>query len=388
MDVTISGSVGKGVSSSQADLIKVEGLLAAVGVYKMETVPAPAPSSSKTQCPDDVVSAIKEFQGFWGSSDGRVDPNGTTLHRLNRVAHPLQLQAIKRKPMQSGISKGGYEVRYTGHLPPDGYSLFLHIDVMPPGVKPGETLSDDQQDHCLDLTDRMTQNSDLLNFDKLKGLLKVLDEQDLWGIKALAALIVERDGVVISVSNVQPIDCPVQPFEGELKDNLGDDALGEDDAPTLLYTGNLDGSGGGAIAYIPAIDGKYYFYYSEGFEIKNSRRGFDCTTFAGAVLGISGNSGAMGGNGTDFAAYLVQKGKACGCDLDDADDEDVHEFFAMHPTGSYFAWSGGHVILIKDAVVHEFTLAHDGKPAGYFHTDIDDREFKGHWNLRKLTPAL
>ncbi len=185
--------------------------------------------------------------------------------------------------------------------------------------------------------------------------------------------------MVVSLSNVQSIDCPVQPYSGELSDHLADTKLGEKDAPPMQYTGASDGSGGSAIAYIPAIDGKYYFYYGSGFEIDNSRRGFDCTTFAGAVLGISGNSGAMSGNGTDFAAYLVAKSTACACDLDDAKESEVHDFFDDHATGSYFAWSGGHVVLIQDAFVHEFTFG------GYKRPAVANRKFAGSWSLRKIT---
>jgi hypothetical protein len=213
-------------------------------------------------------------------------------------------------------------------------------------------------------------------------LLKIFDDQELWATKARAVLIVERDGTVVSLSNLQLIDCPVEPYGGELSDHLADTKLGEDDSPPLQYTGASDGSGGGAIAYIPAIDGKYYFYYGSGFEIDNSRRGFDCTTFAGAVLGISATTGAMSGNGTDLAAYLVKQGVACACDLDDADQSEVHDFFNDHPTGSYFAWSGGHVVLVKEAFVHEFTFG------GYKRTGVAQRKFSGSWSLRKITNGL
>jgi hypothetical protein len=79
---------------------------------------------------------------------------------------------------------------------------------------------------------------------------------------------------------------------------------------------------------------------------------------------------------------LVGKSVACACDLDNANEAEVHSFFEDHPTGSYYAWSGGHVVLIKDAVVHEFTFG------GYKHPDVADRKFVGHWSLRKLTAAL
>jgi|CZKR01.1.fsa_nt_gi hypothetical protein len=384
MDINISGKVGKGVNSSPTDIAKIQNLLAAVGVYKLPNAPAAMPVTAKTpvKCPDDVVEAITSFQKFWGSSDGVVDPGGMTLRRLNKVAHPLHLQGITRKGGQTGIAAGGYHIRYTGELPPGGYSLLLHVDVIPPPVSIGARLPEAQEDNCLDLTDRATHQSDLMNLEKLKALLKIFDDQELWATQARAALIVERDGTVVSLSNVQPIDCPVQPYSGELGDNLSDDKLGEDDAPSLQYTGAPDGSGGGAIAYIPAIDGKYYFYYGDGFEINNSRRGFDCTTFAGAVLRISGNSGAMGGNGTDLANYLVNHSVACACDLDNAKESEVHDFFDEHPTGSYFAWSGGHVVLIKDAFVHEFTFG------GYHRTPVATRKFAGHWSLRKITAGL
>jgi hypothetical protein len=391
MDVNLTGKVGKGLNSSPADLIKIQSLLAAVGVYKMPNplVAMPAPSQAPVKCPDDVVDAITTFQEFWGHSDGQVWPGGTTLHRLNKVAHPLHLHAITRKTGQTGIKNGGYQIQFSGELPPEGYSLLLHVDVMPPPVALGQPLSDDDQACCLDLTDRAKHHrSDLMDAEKLKALLKIFDEQELWAVRALAVLVVEREGKVVSLSNAQGIDCPIQPYSGKLKDHLDDAKLGEVDAPPLLYTGDADGGGGGAIAYIPAIDGKYYFYYKDGFEIKNTRRGFDCTTFIGAVLDIEGNSGAMGSNGTHFASYLVQQGIACACDLDQATEEELQDFFEEHDKGSYFGWSGSHTVIIKDAVVYEFNIGNSGNPAGFQQTDVADRTFKGSWSLRKLTPSL
>ena len=52
--------------------------------------------------------------------------------------------------------------------------------------------------------------------------------------------------------------------------------------------------------------------------------------------------------------------------LDAADPKYVKEFFKSNTTGYYLMYSGGHVVLVVDGVVHEFA----GSKRGYGATDV------------------
>ena len=78
--MTITGSVGEGGVNHKEDVIAVQKLLSAAGRY-----PEPADGT----CDAALIQAIRDFQaGFASHPDGRVDPDGATLRRLNAAAAP------------------------------------------------------------------------------------------------------------------------------------------------------------------------------------------------------------------------------------------------------------------------------------------------------------
>ncbi len=83
MALTISASVGRGGKNRSPDVRKIQRLLNAV---------FPSGSIANTgSCDAKTVQRIKRFQRrFMSSPDGRVDPGGGTLRRLNRAAPGLQ----------------------------------------------------------------------------------------------------------------------------------------------------------------------------------------------------------------------------------------------------------------------------------------------------------
>lgn len=80
MAVTISGSVGAGGTNNTADVMAVQNLL-----NKWIAPPISVTGVCNGTATDPTVVAIKSFQSRFSSNpDGRVDPNGTTLRRLNQ----------------------------------------------------------------------------------------------------------------------------------------------------------------------------------------------------------------------------------------------------------------------------------------------------------------
>lgn len=94
MAVSITASVGEGGKNNSADVIAIQTLL-----NKWVTPPVAVTGICSGKADDATVIAIKSFQSrFTKSPDGRVDPGGGTLKKLNK--EPLVLL-----PQASG---GGY----------------------------------------------------------------------------------------------------------------------------------------------------------------------------------------------------------------------------------------------------------------------------------------
>jgi hypothetical protein len=103
------------------------------------------------------------------------------------------------------------------------------------------------------------------------------------------------------------------------------------------------------------------------FEVDPSRRGFDCTTYAGAASGLADGKG-QGGTGQTIAEAL----SAEPCGVEDQPTNSVKQFFHQKKSGTFVMWSHGHVVFVKDGVVHEFT-DRLGRDKGYHATEV------GHW---------
>ena len=83
MAVEVGGSVGRSGENRKADVRKIQGVLNAV-------FPA-TPLDVNGECDGRTIRRIERFQRrFMQQPDGRVDPGGRTLRRLNRAAPGLQ----------------------------------------------------------------------------------------------------------------------------------------------------------------------------------------------------------------------------------------------------------------------------------------------------------
>lgn len=243
--------------------------------------------------------------------------------------------ALQVKDVKLGaINKGGYIISYTGSFP-TGTTLTL-------------CLSNPRQG--LDVTGRNA--NDLLGPDNMPRFLALIGNGQLWGKRARCRLIVSKAGQVVAEALSPPFDCPVRPYFGVLTpSSVGNGGTG----PKLRYTGN----GTGRMLRMPAIDGCYYFAWAGRFETSDSMRGYDCTTYAGAVFGVDAATGAMSGYGTKLANHLG----ASQCNLENKTGDDIRKYFSGSPRGTFLMWSDSHVVVILNAVVHEFSQSKGGYAA-------------------------
>jgi len=345
MALELEGSVGVGGENQPRDVAVVEQLL--------RTIAALPPSHAPGVCDQVLEEAITDFQRLYDErADGRVDPRGRTLGRLNAVATPPVLEPVALKRLK----QGGYKVSWTGAVPPRGYSVFFHIQ-------------GDQG--AVDITGAPQQ--DALDFQRLQAVLEAIAALGAWGTSIPCFLTVRRNGQVVHASNAVSLPCPVRPWKGPLAPSLG----AGDDGPHFPYL--IDGR------FFPgyAVRGRHYFVYGGQLETDNTKRGFNCITFAGSVLGVDPGSRAMSQTGLELASYLC----AVPVGLEGVSDVEVKAYLSTPPgnRGLYLVWRpdpDGHVILVEDGIVHEFNII---EPQGYRTKPVGNRGFvPGSYWVRRI----
>jgi hypothetical protein len=370
MAVMISASVGEGGVNKPFDVTKIDDLLRTVGLLENIT-----PSQQTRN------EAIRRFQEIWGlrtkgKFDGKIDPSpGLTLRRLNETAMKPQLSIGMKK-----IGKGGYKISITPAPPPRPFQTLLGV-----GPAPG--------DH-FDITG--CNPSDVMTSNNLPELLKIINKYVRWGMDLPIKVLVMLNGKLITSSEPQQLPCPVAPHNGKL--------LPLENGAELAYQGVHTKAKkeywGRWLQKVQGFDG-YFFAYrfsptgDSDFETKNTNRGFDCITYAGTVCGAPPMNL---GETSKLLDYL--KPLKCTCtkhvpapipgtvptavqfELENVKPDEIAEFFKTNTTGYFMMWSGGHVVLVADGVVHEFT-----PPGGYKVTDVQEwlKKDKDRLSVRKLT---
>jgi hypothetical protein len=308
-----------------------------------------------------------------------IEPGGRTHRTLNVVLNPpnLVLGPYGKAGVGLGVSVvsplapefGGYLISYTtddganGKTPiPAGYRLLLG---------PNEELA-------LDVTGRPMHQ--LLDAAGLARLLYIMDKFESWGNLLRLSLMVTRESQVLHYSKQQLLKCPVRPHSGRL--------LSENENLDLLYLGVVRGKDdsefyGRMFKQIPGFE-KYLFTFGGCLELENSKRGFDCITFAGTACGAPHKT--MGGRGADLALALGAKEVVFEkTRLIDVAAKTIGEYLARNGTGYYLLYGGGHVTLVVNSQVYEFK---PGRPSnrGFTMTPAAQwvLEHKGAWTLKQL----
>lgn len=264
------------------------------------------------------------------------------------------------KPIQPAkIKDGAYKIVFSGALPSNsnvrlllGNSERFFVDITG-GYKTGH--GKHQSTH-------------------LEELLDVMHRGHFWG-KSIPVRVAAYSGGRMCVETLSPVrfmQCPLEPLQ-----EVGIEEIGA--VPGLWYTGKHEASGEtktksegsgtdqeektGTILSHP-INGRYHFIYAGKFEVDADRRGFDCTTYAGAAAGLLDGKG-QGGTGETVAQTL----NAESCKVEGQHAKVIDKFFQEHANGTFIMWSHGHVVFVKDGIVHEFT-DRVSRDRGYQATEI------------------
>lgn len=337
--------------------------------------PVIRPPEMNTKCGPQTIGAIKEFQGlFSGKVDGSVWPNGGTIRRLNAMATPLVLKSVKREV----IKYGGYEVMYEGEIFkkdkwPKEYKVLLELEHL-------------AKTDTLDVTDRvfLAPQKDLITKDNMVAFLKLIEKLNAYPLATAkmslqlgVRLIVNYKGHQVTKSKSEPtkkLAAPLRPYAG----GMGANMLKKDNLKDYKYSGNKTGR----FFHVPAIDGKYYFSYNNLIEVDPNLYGLNCITYVGAVHNVDPYTGAMNSYGTKLATHL----KAKEVKMEGKKEKDIKSFFETNDKGTYVMWSEKHMVIVHNAVVHEFWGSDAGKPGGYRPTEIDKWNFHGRTYWVRKTP--
>src|SRR2546428_1040926 len=217
------------------------------------------------------------------------------------------------------IKDGGYTIKWEGVVPPAS-TVYLCLVT---------------RENRLDITGGYTKQ-------RLPQLLAAIEAVNGWGQSVECLLTVEEGGAFLTESNAQPLQAPVVPYVGDL--TFDGFWRGE---PKFTYPG----VGQGRLLSNP-ISGKYYVRYGSRFETEGAKRGFDCTTFPMALFRCQASM--AGKVGADLAHALG----AQPCEMESRKEKEVKAFFGDENRGAkglYIMFSSAHVVLVKDAIVHEFT---------------------------------
>jgi hypothetical protein len=253
-------------------------------------------------------------------------------------------------------ARGAYVISYsvTGEVPKTGAKVLLAV-------------GNDQQ--TLEITGRSTK--DVLGADNLPQLLRLLGNLNQWGGSVDCTVEIKSGLQVLAKSNVQKLSCPVKPYSGP----LNFDAIARE-SPPLTYPGNGHGR------VWAQIDGKRFFRHGSILETNNAMRGFDCTTFPMAIFDCYPNMAGQYGTALADALGAVR------CDMEQKKETELKQFFSgKGSVGLYFMWSAGHVVLVHNAAIHEFTYGGYKRSSaaiwgGYHHAA------QGLWWVRRLNRTL
>ncbi len=336
---------------------------------------------------------ILDFLGGWGQT-GYVRLVLVRNGRQSEVSSPQTLKFPTKTayPKITGITlkrvkDGGYKIKRDDPGPlPTGTRAFLAL-----GFKA------DAQSPVVEVTGRPPD--DLIDWERLKVILTFLgagppsNASPWWGRTLWCSLAYYADGKWgQSTAAYFPFPAPVQPLAYTAGPKLGK----QDSGPRLRYTGIQTGrlAFNAPPATGPNIDGRTYFVSAGMFETDNAMRGFNCITFAGAVMGARSDLGAWAVNGATLASSIgaIDCIDASGKPLAGVSGSDIRRYLQSH-YGTFLLWMSHHCVIVVSnklgAVVYEYAENSGGNlpmGQGYNETPIEAwPTIKGHstWTMKK-----
>jgi peptidoglycan hydrolase-like protein with peptidoglycan-binding domain len=340
---------GKDDGNKREDVLKLQRALAAA-------VCKPSPSVSGN-CDADTVAGIKDFQSAIGASQtGRVSSGDATLSALAALLAGPSFRPIARKK----INHGGFLVATVKNVVPR-HKYKMYLSFRNRSFAAGQNLKDaGEMPFLVDVAGR--PHSDLIGRDQLPALLAQLEEIDAtgaWGRKAHCAAYITRDDVIVSrTAGTVSFDCPVKPYPGPIGDSSVPsvlDVIQADPGGPWTYTENGEPMKSGSMLHELPLNGKYFFKYAGLFTIKNTLRGFDCTTYPGSIFGLPSTS--MGSFDAICGAMMARP-----VGIEKVKLTEFLRFMEGHTTGTYIVFIGGHhIVIISEGVCHEFNVGPNGR---------------------------
>ena len=95
MGIQIAGCVGRGAANAPPDVVAIGGALVAVGVDNGGIFGVPLGLGAL----GDAIANFQSVQGLSSSPDGRVDPGGNSLRRINAILFPDEVASV-HSPMR------------------------------------------------------------------------------------------------------------------------------------------------------------------------------------------------------------------------------------------------------------------------------------------------
>ncbi len=353
MDPKLSKPVGllraKEDGNKREDVLKAQRALAVA-----RCTPSPAVSGN---CDANTVAAIKDFQSAIGTSQtGRVSSGDATLSALATLLEGPSLRPITQKKIHHG---GFLFATLKNVLPQHKYKMYLSFRNR--SFAPGQNLKDSGElPFLVDVTGR--GHADLIGPNQLSALLAQLEQIDgtgAWGKKAHCVVYITRDDVIVCRSTgTTPFDCPVKPYPGPVGDSSVPselDVTETDPEGPWTYTENGEAMKSGSMLHEHPFNGKYFFKYAGFLTIKNTLRGFDCTTFPGSIFGLPSTS--MGSFDAICSALMARP-----VGIEKVKLTAFLMFLEAHTSGTYLVFIGGHhIVIISEGVCYEFNVGPNGR---------------------------
>jgi hypothetical protein len=366
----IHSSVGQNGNNEAEDVRVVQGWLRAVGAQ---------PYVEQTGLVDEAtIIAIKDTQLSWRlMPSGIVTPGSLSHKQLIGMSGPIKLNRVEK----TSLRNGWFKISYTGMLPPENYCMNLYLNLEIP-----RNCSYVLPENRIDISACSKENVFRNHQDKLIQFLSLIERGRLWETEAQLRVYLTRNGGVVSASNPTALPCPVKPFEGRITPTFP-----YHDAEPMNYIASI-GEGGKMVfegRLLEPLAGKYYFIRGGKLECERSKRGFDCITYVGTVLGADRHSSYPYQHGDTMAVHLHSIGAAEKTGLDKVPTTEIIAYVNANKSTTFFAWSGGHTVLIVQGRVHEFNIP-IGEP-GYRQHDAESyfgRFRRKKWSLRKVNRTL